>query len=478
MRNIMQNKTELNERMAYDMSNRQKNSEQLFEKWNKVKSLNENGSMDRLYETNPKKAQNLAIILENQWNWMKKLTETQISSAFTTTPENVMRIVRLGYPNSVRGDIFLDWPMETARDSIYYLKPKYTASKRGATSGSVPYESPAYRYASEINEDIIGAGDVSTATFPFNLPIYPIRPFTVKVMVDQKYVGTDNGANVITGATISTGSIDYTTGVGSVTFSAGNYPAAGAVVTIESAYDSEVSGNYPQIQNVELTLTDFQFRAKPWPLYISWSKMTELLLGTTLDIDAEEALLRGAAEELKKSLDFHACRVGYRYALGNSFVTFNADFAAAGADSEMAHAQSITRKIADAGAVIYAALQRGGVSKMVAGYSAANYIKLHMRFKGDESQPKIGIYKIGSLDGVDIFQAPSAIVPSNEIMCIWKNENEQTDSFVAFGTLIPLYQTQTLEFKESYKETGLYHFGDWRALQPQYGVRLVLSNLT
>jgi hypothetical protein len=50
--------------------------------------------------------------------------------------------------------------------------------------------------------------------------------------------------------------------------------------------------------SIELQLRDYQFRVKPWPLYVSWSKMTELLINTTLNIDAEDALIRGASDEL------------------------------------------------------------------------------------------------------------------------------------------------------------------------------------
>jgi len=62
-------------------------------------------------------------------------------------------------------------------------------------------------------------------------------------------------------------------------------------------------------------------------------------------------------------------------------------------------------------------------------------------------------------------------------VCVYKNDLVPEDVSLAFGTLVPLYQTQTLEFKQMYKETGLAHFGDWRALQPNYLVVLNINNL-
>lgn len=481
MREVMRETTE--RKQARLLSERAEHGDRLVEIWSKKKNLNGEGLVD-LYNKDPNRGRGLAFILENQKNHLNQLTETEISTTFQTTPQNVIRIVRLGYPNSVRGEIFLEWPMETARDSIFYLKPTYTSTARGATAGKVMYEQPAYRYASELEEEtaagtINGSNKTFTGASTNDVSVPPLRAYTLQVLHNNIIVANDDGSGVISGTdtdgTAISGTINYTTGALSVTFTTA--PATGDTVTYGYQTNTEVSTNYDQIEQVSLTLTDYQFRATPWPLAISWSKMTELLLGTTLKIDAEEALIRGAADELKKSLDFQALRLGYRRALANNSVTFNADFAAAGADSEMAHAQSITRYIENVGSQIFDSLQRGGVSKMYGGWKAVDYLTNHYRFSSEGRQPKVGAYKTGSLDGMDIYKVPASIVPNNEIVCVWKNELVPEDVSIAFGTLVPLYHTMTLEFKEAYKETGLYSFQDYKTLQGGYLVRLVLSNL-
>ena len=130
------------------LSQRHQNADRLFEKWSKKSGIGEN--MEKIMEKDVDKARSLSIVLENQENHLSRLTETQISNTFSTTPENVLRVVRLGYPNSVRSELFLEWAMETARDSIYYLSPVYQATARGASAGSVTNESSAFRYGSEI----------------------------------------------------------------------------------------------------------------------------------------------------------------------------------------------------------------------------------------------------------------------------------------------------------------------------------------
>jgi len=475
MRKAMQEKV-LQEEKLEKLSEYKQIGNQLFEKWSSDPGVGV--GMDKLMEKDEKKALGLSIMLENQERHLNKLTETQISNAFSTTPENVLRVVRLGYPNSVRGEIFHDYPMVTARDSIYYLSPVYTSAARGSTADDVTHESAVYRYASEVESDTLTTSDNLTYIGSDSGAVAnpPLRKFSVKIFVDNIPVGTDDGSENITGAitgyVISSGSIDYTTGDLSVTFASSQ---SGSTVTAEYNFDSEETTS--EIYSVELQLKDYQLRARPYPLYVSWSKMTELLLGTTLDIDAEEALLTGAADELKKSLDFEAVRMAYKYSQRNTASTFNSDFAAAGADSAVNHAQSLTKTITEMGQTIYSSLQRGGVSHLVVGSDVYSYLTLHNKFTEDGAQPAVGIYRVGTLLGKPVYVAPSSIIPADEGIGIWRNPQETNDMSIVFGSLIPLYQTQTLEYKAMYKETGLAHFGDNKVLNANYIVPLEVDNL-
>ena len=456
------------------LSQRHQNADRLFEKWSKKSGIGEN--MEKIMEKDVDKARSLSIVLENQENHLSRLTETQISNTFSTTPENVLRVVRLGYPNSVRSELFLEWAMETARDSIYYLSPVYQATARGASAGSVTNESSAFRYGSEVEVDTVGSGDGSTVAFSGTLANAPLRPYTIRLLVDDIPVATDDGSGNLAGALLNsagTNTIAYDDGDYVVTFTAA--PASGSLISLEYHYDSEVLGNYTDIKSIELQLRDYQFRVKPWPLYISWSKMTELLINTTLNIDAEDALIRGAADEFKKSLDFHAIRLAYQSAKGHAPVTFNVQGAVG--EPEIDRMTAFNKAIDQASDLMYNTLQRGGVTKLVGGPGAITQIKLHSRFDGSNRQPRVGAYREGTLDGIDVYKVPSSIVPNDEIMAIYKNEQNPEDVSVAFGSLIPLYQTQTLEYKEFYKETGLAYFGDAKVLQPNYLQRIKLLNI-
>ena len=72
-------------------------------------------------------ARNLACNLDNQAAHMSRLTEMQMSQGFHNfTPENMLRLVRLAMPNCVRNKLFTEFAMETARDSIKYVRPVYS----------------------------------------------------------------------------------------------------------------------------------------------------------------------------------------------------------------------------------------------------------------------------------------------------------------------------------------------------------------
>ena len=96
---------------------------------------------------------NLACFLDNQAAHMARLTETQVSTSFSGfTPENMLRLVRLAMPNVVRSKIFTEFAMETARDSIKYIKPVYSKTQYGKTLKDRTDFARIYEDADESND--------------------------------------------------------------------------------------------------------------------------------------------------------------------------------------------------------------------------------------------------------------------------------------------------------------------------------------
>lgn len=81
--------TSINEKLYRE--NKNYRADLLVEKWSKTPEIGKG-----ITEMDSKTARNLAILLENQTNYMSKMTEAQLSTNFQgQSPENMLRLIRL-----------------------------------------------------------------------------------------------------------------------------------------------------------------------------------------------------------------------------------------------------------------------------------------------------------------------------------------------------------------------------------------------
>jgi len=113
----------------------------------------------------------------------------------------------------------------------------------------------------------------------------------------------------------------------------------------------------------------------------------------------------------------------------------------------------------------------------VGGPAAITYLRLNAGFTTKGQQPRIGGYQVGELYGIPVFKVPKAILPENTLMCVWKNENNEADVSVAFGTLVPFFSTGALQRKNFFKEAGLASFGDYVILNSGYFGLINITNI-
>ena len=469
------------------LNERNARADRLIEKWARVPEI---GSGLRAMEV--RKARNLAIMLERQAKHMTRLSEAQYSSAFAATPENMIRLVRLAYPNSIRDKLFTEFAMETAKDSIKYIKPIYSANAAmnrddsfgGVGAGfnpNVTYESRQSRFPSEMaNAVVSGAGSPYTVAFTAN-------EFT-KGYIAGYAILYDASGNVLAWENKPGGATAYwTIGTGSgitlIAFdSVGTYTVTttgAAVANAIGRYNSETDLTGTYLGEVELVMADYQFRVRPMTLGVTWTTLSELVLDSTVGVSTEEVLMDAAGQEIKKALDFFAVKVAYAAATTNGFaaVQFDAEAGAGTQDSYIHTAQTISQAIERVGDVMYNSLFRGGVSRIVGGPAAITYLRLNAGFTTKGVQPRIGGYQVGELYGIPIFKVPKTIIPENVMLCVWKNENNEADVSIAFGTLVPFFSTGALQRKNFYKEAGLATFGDYVILNNGYFGQIVVSNI-
>ena len=507
-------------------------ADRLVEKWSRVPELGKG-----LKNMSEQTARNTAILLENQARAMSRMTEAQLSSNFYGfTPENMLRLVRLSYPNSIRGKIFTEFAMETARDSIKYIRPVYTQSQKdqfdGASSNTMDnrtfgdlnldgtngfgtpdyrkamYETTEDRYPTELaNGSAVQGVDANvkyvtvtytSGAFGTNGAAYidgysafflqnEKQPLAVQTRDGSWYYGQPvehSDGNLYKVSAVSKS--NAYTWVFTIQVSADDgatWADVSGAVTGFLTYgrfnsENDLSGQY--LGEVELVMTDYQFRPRPLALGVTWTKLTELVLDTSFGVSAEEMLLDAAGQEIKKALDFRAIRYAYgaqKQFASDNVVTFNAEAGASTDDSYLQTAQLINQSVERIGDIMYNDLNRGGVSRIVGGPAAVTYLRLNAGFTTKGAQPRIGGYQVGELNGIPVFKVPSSVVPDNELLTVWKNDHEESDVSVAFGTLLPFYSTGSIVRKNFYTEAGVARFEDQQVLQPKYLGRITIDGI-
>lgn len=481
MRTATMNLQEGRQRMAENISARRVEGDRLVESLVNRGGIGE--GLKEAYGRDADRVRNLAFAIKHTEDHFRKLTESQISSAFSTTPENVMRVLRLGYLNTCRQDAFWETGLQTARDVFYSLEPAYAKTLRGATAGKVMYEDSSFRSVGESTVAVFAETPNATIkTFTIaSIADAPIRPNTVLIDIGNAVSARDDGKGNIVGTDLAggaiTGTINYADGATSITFATA--PAVGAALALEASISLEADDDLSVTQAVELKLRAIPFTLREYPIYGSFSKMTDLLLGTTVEVDAEEAYLRSMADELRKSLDFQAFRLGYRQALKNAGTAGPVVFNMTGAvgESETDRVQAISRYIGKAGNKMYSDLLRGGVSKIYGGPSAVDVLTMHDKWSDTGAMSANGIHKLGMLGNIDVFKTPTQIVPDNQLVCVYKNPDAPEDVFMAIGTLVPMHVTDKIELPNRNTEFGVASYGDIQIVNQRYAQLIQIDNL-
>lgn len=480
---------------------------------------------------------NLACFLDNQAAHMSRLTETQVSTSFSGfTPENMLRLVRLAMPNVVRSKIFTEFAMETARDSIKYIKPVYSKTQYGKSLEDRTDFARIFEDADETND--INREDARRAIYETTADRINQELATVKGVdgvfefkcSDQDFKDKNalskwgvNGEHYIDGYGVVYGKDEkdviavqdkrtkafYVAGeYAGTTVKAEKDPATGvysikvenfttsktgddaitiADVKAYARFDSESDFMGDYLGEVEIRMSDYEFKPRPTTIGVTWSQLSELTLDASFGVSAEEYLVTYAAAAIKQELDYRAIRLAYMTAKTNPaayHVTFDAAYNTTNVGSNGGtkegyrdNAQTFLSAVATVGDIMYNDIKRGGVSRLVCGPSAGTYIRLNNLFSNKGAMPAEGAHQFGELDGIPTFKVPDEVIPTDEILTVWKNPSNEADISIAFGTFVPFFSTGVIQRKNFYKEAGLATYGDWAILNRRYLATIKIENL-
>ncbi len=482
----------------------------LYEKWKTIPEIGE-----KLQSLDESAAKTTSLRLEQQTRYMRTLTETQVSDGFFgAAPDHMLRLVMFSYPNSIRPELFTEFQMETAKDSIKYIRAFYNENGSGAGAGTTPQpinrsfnpnftdkpmvESPEGRIPTELAQ--LAPTATAGTEFSFTLPSDDSEwkhgyldgwsslhteagePLAFQrrngewVIIDTEHIASVSGF-------LSGDGVDVVaqSGVNWTTTEAEFAPAY-----FVGRYNSELDINGEHLGDAKLRMESYQFQPRPITMGLSWTHLSEIILGSSFNASVEELLYQAVGEEIRKAIDIKAVRIARQEALKSDyFIEWDArPFSVDGGggtsvynDTYIQHAQLVTHALARLGDMMYNEILRGGVSRIVGGPAAVSYLTLHNDFSTAGAQVQIGPHKAGTLGGIPVFKVPSSVVPDDELVVFWKNDYNEADVAAAFGVLVPFFSTGTLQRKTFYKEAGVAYYGDHQVLQPKYFARLKLKNL-
>lgn len=458
-------------------------------------------------------ARNTAINLQTQAASMSKMTEAQLSTSFQGfTPENMLRLVRLAMPNTCRNKVFTEFAMESAKDSIKYIKPVYSKTVKDDdlhdkhTSNEAGAYGDASKYVdkyNDINEDDFQRALYENTEDRFTQELINIPGNGQGVFTIPKEAAPD-GNPAVYAAKLIKGYMKIYDGdethpiaeenkrTGSFFVNTDEYPnakvrveeASGVItITVEgiddkanikafARFDLEDDFLGDNLGEIELVMSDYKFEPRPTTIGVTWSQLAEITLDASFGLSAQDMLVTYAGDAIRINLDLRSFKLAYGVARSNKDYVVEFDAAYGNGENIEGYfhtAQTFPSAVDTVTDIMVNDINRGGVSRMVAGFSAGSYLKLVKgTFSEKGRQSAKGIYQIGEFGGIPTFKAPSSIIPTNEIMCVWKDDENEGDVAIAFGTLVPFFNTGIIQRKNFYKEAGLATYGDWAVMNRRY----------
>lgn len=457
-------------------------------------------------------ARNTAINLQTQAASMSKMTEAQLSTSFQGfTPENMLRLVRLAMPNTCRNKVFTEFAMESAKDSIKYIKPVYSKTVHDGdlhdkhTSNTAGAYGDASQYKdtyNDINEDDFQRALYENTEDRFTQELINIPGSAGVFTIPAK--AAEGGNPAVYAAKLIKGYMKIYDGdethpiaeenkrTGNFFVNTAEYPnakvevkeTAGAItITVTgiedtanikafARFDLEDDFLGDNLGEIELVMSDYKFEPRPTTIGVTWSQLAEITLDASFGLSAQDMLVTYAGDAIRINLDLRSFKLAYGVARSNKDYVVEFDAAYGNGENIEGYfhtAQTFPSAVDTVTDIMVNDINRGGVSRMVAGFSAGSYLKLVKgTFSEKGRQSAKGIYQIGEFGGIPTFKAPSSIIPTNEIMCVWKDDENEGDVAIAFGTLVPFFNTGIIQRKNFYKEAGLATYGDWAVMNRRY----------
>jgi hypothetical protein len=257
----------------------------------------------------PEKQGITAILIENQMNHMRNLTEDTRTQQLAYFTKWIFPVLRKVFPNLIANEIVSVQPMSAPVGAVFYFKYIYGASKGQIQAGQEMIKDFDRYYSSEyIDSEVMVDSADPTQVINYNCKWIPVKPkddqLGYRIIVDEidRETGQivqsayDDGSGAFVNAS---GGINYVTG--EVTdFQFSNDVGNGNKIVISYKYDSEMNRQIPEV-NFELVMETI--KAEIRKMKIRWSPEVSDDLRAMHGMDAETELVTGISQEVALELD-------------------------------------------------------------------------------------------------------------------------------------------------------------------------------
>ena len=394
----------------------------------------------------------------------KILTESGTQVVDIAKKNEYLNLIAAVMPTLVAEDVVSVQPLKQKAGVAYYMKHVYDSNRGkiaqgdrisdytqvGPDADKIP---DAFNYSSEIieGEVIVPAADNKS----FTLAWYPVKPGTVKFMVDSAEY-TDNGEGKIVSAGAEKGTIDYATGLVSLN-------AATTIVNNEVSYEQDLYTAPVDVPAIKTVIADVTITARPRKLKTGFSMDAAFDLSATQNIDLQNLLQATATDEIRSEIDGEILND-----LGNSGTTMSVSFnmPVPFGINKHDHYESFYQTLIVGANKVYSKTRRVTPNIVIVGENAANIVETMDKFKAAASLNTAGPHIMGTLNGRFLI-VKNPYYPADKFTLVYRGDVVLDTGFV-YCPYMPITATQFLMGSDFYGHQGYATSYGKRLVAPEF----------
>jgi len=423
-------------------------AEKYYDKYGKYIDLLEHSMLAKVKgKVEPYDAYALGKQLE-QWDTYKRICEEQGNvNLLGRIPTIAYDVITAVYGASVIPVIASVQPIEEERGTVYFKQVRSATTKGSQTAGNVVIDPRTGSvvptgYASNIFSDQVVATTVSgQVAYTFTLPGAPLKRESLSLTLSGTSVqGRDMGNDpqssngLIFGIGLS-GTVDYMTGVVSITLASDPGDGKDIVATWQQNY--ELSADLPQVD------TFFDSRgvfARVYALKGVIGLLQSFGMSKRFGLVAEDELAKDLVVEINKEIGGDLIRKLKAVALGTTTFSLTPPANV----SYFEHKQTYKDQLAVAESVLVDNSGRGSIALLIVGKRHAAVIQTLPGFQRLYDGSTLGTHVFGTLDGVTVVRVVEPnILGTNDGLAVWKGASP-FEAAAVYSPFMPLTVTATL----------------------------------